>query len=79
MKRYSLLVEFTDGTQEKFFSSISPTVIRNKSYVYRNETCRQHAIKVMYVYDNTLKTIFGNPIPGHRTHPCYYKGKEDWY
>lgn len=78
MKRYSLLVEFTDGSRERFFSSVSTSAIRNKSYVYRNETCcNEHAIKVMYVYDNTLQTIVGKPIPGQRTHPCYYKGKED--
>ena len=73
MKRYSLLVEYLDGSQERFFSSVSTSAIRNKSYVYRSK----HAIKVMYVYDNTLQTIVGKPIPGQRTHPCYYKGKED--
>ena len=77
MKRYSLLVEFTDGSRERFFSSVSTLAIRNKSYAYRNETCRKNYIKVMYVYDNTLQTIVGKPIPGQRTHPCYYKGKED--
>ena len=73
MKRHSLLVEYLDGSRERFFSSVSTSAIRNKSYVYRSE----HAIKVMYVYDNTLQTIVGKPIPGQRTHPCYYKGKED--
>lgn len=73
MKRYSLLVEFTDGSREKFFSSVSTSAIINKSYVYRSG----HAIKVMYVYDNTLQTIVGKPIPGQRTHPCYYRGKDN--
>lgn len=77
MKRYSLLVEFTDGSRERFFSSVSTSAIINKSYAYRNETCRQRAIKVMYVYDNTLQTIVGKPIPGQRTHPCYYRGKDN--